>query len=73
MLSNTQNPLHWRKCAAEMRILAEQIENSDARAIFLRLAKDYDWLADWANVQRQCSAVTSSKSETGPKRLHNLT
>jgi hypothetical protein len=43
---------HWRDCASELRALADELENTDGKAILHRLAVDYDWLADWAAHRR---------------------
>jgi hypothetical protein len=43
---------YWGERAAEMRALAEQVRNSDGEMIMLMLAKNFDWLADWAIVQK---------------------
>jgi hypothetical protein len=37
---------HWRDRAAFMRVLAETMADVEAHAIMLRLANDYDKLAD---------------------------
>jgi hypothetical protein len=42
------DPQHWRDRAAQMRVLASQMNDLDAMAIMLRLADDYDELADRA-------------------------
>lgn len=39
---------HWRICAAEARTMAGEQTVGDAKALILKLAKDYDWLAEWA-------------------------
>jgi len=44
------DPKHWRDRAAEMRALSETMDDVEARAIMLRLAEDYDKLADRAEV-----------------------
>jgi hypothetical protein len=43
-----RDPKHWRNRAAQMRVLASQMNDLDATAIMLRLADDYDKLADRA-------------------------
>ena len=46
MPARTIDPKHWRDRAAFMRVLAETIRDVESRAIMLRLAADYDKLAD---------------------------
>jgi hypothetical protein len=38
------DPKHWHDRATEMRILAEEFTDSEAKSIMLRLANDYDKL-----------------------------
>jgi hypothetical protein len=42
---------YWRDRAVKMRALSDQITDTDGKTIMLRLAKDYDWLAEWADLQ----------------------
>jgi hypothetical protein len=42
------DPKHWRDRAAEMRILAKGAADLDTEAIMLKLADDYERLADRA-------------------------
>ena len=42
------DPQHWRDRAAEMRVLAVSASDMNTMAIMLRLADDYDRLADRA-------------------------
>ena len=42
---------HWRDRAAEMRAISELITDPETVAIMLRLANDYDLLADRADIR----------------------
>jgi hypothetical protein len=42
---------HWRDRAAEMRALASTMKDVETGAIMLRLAEDYDKLADRADAR----------------------
>jgi hypothetical protein len=44
--NSVEDPEHWRHHATEMRTMAAETANADCKAIMLRLAKDFDWLAD---------------------------
>jgi hypothetical protein len=46
MPNNLTDPKHWRDRAALMRALSETTVDAEAKAIMLRLAADYDKLAD---------------------------
>ena len=46
MPARTIDPKHWRDRAAFMRALSETTVDAEAKAIMLRLANDYDKLAD---------------------------
>jgi len=46
--SHVNDVNHWRDRAAEMRALSDMMTDVDAVAIMLRLADDYDLLADRA-------------------------
>jgi hypothetical protein len=39
---------HWRDRAAEMRVLSGEIKDFEARTLMLKLANDYDKIADRA-------------------------
>jgi len=48
---NINDPKHWRNRAAEMRASAEEMKDANIRKITLRLASDYDQLAEWAEIR----------------------
>jgi hypothetical protein len=54
------DPAHWRHRAEEMRTLAEGMSSSETRQIMMRIATDYERLAERAE-QR-------GKGTSGPKK-----
>ena len=46
--SSINDPKHWHDRAAEMRAISDTMNDIDTRATMLRLADDYDKLADRA-------------------------
>jgi hypothetical protein len=58
--SINNHPKHWLDRAAEMRALAETMNDVETRAIMLRLADDYDKLADRAD--RRVGSRTSPQA-----------
>jgi hypothetical protein len=46
--SYINDPKHWQDRACEMRALAEQMKEAETKEIMLRLAADYDKLAERA-------------------------
>ena len=47
-LQGLNDAKHWRDRAAEMRVLSCEIKHLEAQSMMLRLANDYDKLADRA-------------------------
>jgi hypothetical protein len=45
------DPDHWRERAAESRKIAEQLDEPLAKAAMLRIAQDYDRIAEQARVR----------------------
>jgi hypothetical protein len=41
------DPEHWRTRAEEARILAKEMNDSESRDAMLRIAEDYEHLAQW--------------------------
>ena len=47
-LQGINDSKHWRDRAAEMRVLSDEIKDPQAQRMMLKLANDYDKLADRA-------------------------
>jgi hypothetical protein len=48
-LQNIYDAKHWRDRAAEMRVLSDEMKNLEAQTLMLKLANEYDKLADRAD------------------------
>jgi hypothetical protein len=51
ILQSLNDAKHWRDRAAEMRVLSADMKDFEARTLMLKLANDYDKLADRADVR----------------------
>ena len=47
-LQGLNDAKHWRDRAAEMRVLSGEMKDFEAQTLMLKLANDYDTLADRA-------------------------
>lgn len=54
---HANDPGHWRQRAEQLRHLAEDIEDAKAKAIMLRIADDYDNLAERALLRTKGGGV----------------
>ena len=65
---------HWRDRAAEMRVLSGEMKDFDAQTLMLKLANDYDELADRAE-DRAARNVPGRPSPTteSPLTAHRVT
>jgi hypothetical protein len=48
MPRNIDDPKHWYDRAAEMRVIADEMEHGETQEVMRRLANDYDKLGDRA-------------------------
>ena len=55
MQRRINDPEYWRKCAAEARAEATRMETEERRRIMLRIASDYDLLAERAEERRRAN------------------
>lgn len=51
MSSHLNDPKYWRDRAEELRAMAENMKDEDAKAIILGCARDYDLLAERADAR----------------------
>src|SRR5262249_30431879 len=62
-LQGINDAKHWRDRAAEMRALSDEMKDVEVRSLILRLANDYDKLADRAEDR-------AAHDEPGPSEQH---
>jgi hypothetical protein len=49
--SHVNDSKHWRDRAAEMRVLSTMMQHAETQDIMVKLADDYDKLADRADIR----------------------
>ena len=59
---------HWRDRAAEMRVLSDEMKDLEVRSLILRLANDYDKLADRAEDRAAHNAPGPSEQHAAEYR-----
>jgi hypothetical protein len=64
--ANVNDAKHWRDRAAEMRAMADWMRDPTATATMLRLANDYDKLADRA-ARHAANMPISQEKLPGPR------
>jgi hypothetical protein len=64
---NLNDAAHWRDRAAETRVLSEVMTNPETKSTMLKLANDYDVLADRA-LQRAAHVMTAGVGPIPTKR-----
>jgi hypothetical protein len=62
-----ENAKHWRQRAEAMRTLAEEAIDSTVRAMMLRIAADYDRLAESADDGTAHNSIMFRAAEVWPK------
>ena len=50
---------NWRNLAAEMRLVAAEITDTDGMVIALRVAKDLEWFSEWFDLQSERQTTTA--------------
>jgi hypothetical protein len=62
-----KTPTHWRMRAEKMRTLAEEANDSTVRAMMLRIASDYDRLAESADDHAAHDSIMFRTAEVPPE------
>jgi uncharacterized membrane protein len=61
--TSVNNSKHWRDRAAEMRILSTMMEHIETQDIMVRLADDYDKLAERAEQRAKMDVLRSATED----------
>jgi hypothetical protein len=64
-----KTPTHWRMRAEKMRTLAEEANDQTVRAMMLRIAADYDRLAESSNDLAAHDSIMFRTAEVKPESL----
>ena len=62
--SHINDPEHWRNRAEEARTLANQMNDEVSKQMMLRIAADYDKLAERAALRAQGGSATPPKGSS---------
>jgi hypothetical protein len=60
LLSLLDDPEHWRSRAEEARTMAEQLSDPESKRTMLRIADDYERLAEHAKLRARGQSQSSS-------------
>ena len=44
--AHVDDPDYWHKRAEEMRTIADEMTHKETKTVILRIAQEYDWIAD---------------------------
>ncbi len=59
------NPLHWRLCAEEARLLVDALEDPVAKAATLKIAEEYEDLA--VRAAKRMAEAAEKESKDAPQ------